>query len=118
MQQKQKISHCHYLIAEVAQAAAYEMHEVAMRDNMIRAQWKRRHPGASEKALVKAFVRLNWSRCIPFARATLAGMLRNNRLDQEQKERIVEALALDATVMHQRRNPSIVVGEVKGGTNG
>ena len=112
---KRKISHCHKLVANVAMECAAQMYENLMGDNLMYEVWKKRHPGLSAKGLLEAFVKKNWSTCIPIARATLAGMLNDPHLDSEYKESIVEALSLDSSLMRGRADPKTVLGEVTNG---
>lgn len=106
-------AHCHKLIAQVAHEAAAELYEVVMANNQVRAEWKRQHPGLSDKGLLNAFVARNWGKCIPLARTTLGLMLRQPSISEAQKEEIVEALALDATLMRGRQNPSQIIGTLQ-----
>lgn len=102
--------HAHNMVASVAVNAAYELYETLMGDNVMYDAWKRKHPGKSAKALALLFVRDNVERCIPIARATLAGLLTSPTLSEEHKESIVEALALDATLMKGRAQPAQIIG--------
>ena len=95
----------HKLVAKVAAEAAAELYELVMANNAIRAAWKAQHPGASERGLIRAFVKKNAPNCLSYARATLVGMLSDPNLDSVAKECIVEALALDASVPRDRRPP-------------
>lgn len=104
---QRKQAHCHRDIAEVAKEAAANLYEVVMGDDLVRSEWKRQHPGANEKVLLQAFISKNWPQCLDLARATLAQLLRGP-LDAEAKERIMEVLTLDATLMRGRgRAPTI-----------
>ncbi len=94
-------AHCHKLIAEVAKAAAHELFDTMMMDQVLWDLWWKRFPGMNSKALEDRFVEMYWGRCIPFARATLATLL-TRPIDDGQKESIMEALALDATLMRGR----------------
>jgi hypothetical protein len=46
------------------------------------------------------------------ARATLGALLREP-IDEKVKDEIVEILALDQTLIRGRKNPSVVMGEIK-----
>ncbi len=94
-------THCHKMVAKVAQEAAGELYERLMGDDQFYSEWKRQNPEASAKTLERRFIAKNWGKCIPFARATLALMLRSG-IDEGLKSEIVEALCLDATLMHGR----------------
>lgn len=89
--------HCHKLIAQVAKAMAGELYEVVMGDNELWETWKRNTPGMSATQREMRFIAKNWGRCVPRARATLAGLLQTG-LDTESKETIMEALLLDNTL--------------------
>lgn len=91
-------THAHRDVAKVAQEAANELFDTVMSNNLVYEAWKAKHPGASAQGLRKAFVRDNWAKCLPLARATMARML-SEPIDDRLKESIVEALALDQTLM-------------------
>lgn len=95
-------AHAHRLVASVAKAFASELYETVMSNNLVRAEWKRQHPGADERTLVRRFVTKNWGKCLAGARATLALQLRGP-IDTAMKESIMEALVLDATLMRGRK---------------
>lgn len=109
MKPGQKISHVHKKVAEVAKALTEENYELVMGNNLVRAEWKRQHPGMGEKALVKTFVARNWSKYIPMARTTLTLLLREP-IDEKTKEEILEVLALDATLIRGREQPKVFMG--------
>ena len=94
-------AHCHVMVADVAKAAAHELYDALMFDNMLNELWRKRFPNLGPKKLEAKFVSMFWGKCIPFARATLAQLLRSP-IDDRQKESIVEALALDATLIRGR----------------
>ena len=102
-------AHVHKELAKVAKAAANELYEVAMGDNLLRSTWKKQNPGRTERELRTRFVAKNWGKCIPFARATLAQLL-TTPLDEEAKERIMEILVLDSTLIRGRKSPMQIVG--------
>jgi len=103
-------AHCHQLVASVAVNAAAELYETLMGDNVMYEAWRKRNPGAGAKALARRFISDNWGKCIPVARTTLAAMLRDPTIAESLKEQIVEALALDSSLMKGRQNPAQVVG--------
>lgn len=105
-------AHCHKLVAKVAQEAAGELYEKLMGDDEIYAEWKRQNPNLTPKQLESRFIAKNWGRCIDFARATLATMLRSPTVDEKLKEDIMEALVLDATLIRGRQQPAKVIGRV------
>lgn len=109
-----KNMHCHKLVASVAVNAAFELYETMMGDDLYYSAWKARHPGKSAKALARIFVLANAEKCIPVARATLACQLRDPTISDEQKELIVEALALDSTLMKGRREGAEIIGTTTG----
>ena len=96
----------HKLVAAVAREAAGQLYEKLMGDNELFLEWKRQNPGASPKQLERRFIAENAGKCVAFARATLAAMLRSPGLDPATGDMIMEALALDQTlpgrVPHQR----------------
>lgn len=94
-------AHCHKLIAKTAKEAAGQLYELVMSDNTVRDEWKRQNPGASDRELELRFIAKNWGKCLGFARATLALMLRSP-MEEALKLEVVEALALDATLMRGR----------------
>ena len=94
--------HAHKLVAEVAVAAAHEKYDQLMFDDMLWAEWKRRHPGMSSKALEAKFVREWAPKCVEIARATLT-MLLTQPIDEGLKEQIHEALILDNTLARGRQ---------------
>lgn len=106
--------HAHNLVASVAVNAAYELYEVMMVDNVYYEAWKRKHPGKSPKALAQLFVEANAERCVPIARATLAGLLTSPTISESYKESIVEALALDSSLMKGRREGAEIIGTTTG----
>lgn len=100
--------HCHRQVAEVAKAAAHELFDTLMLDQAMYDMWRKRFPGMSAKALEAKFVKMYWWRCIPFARATLATLL-TRPIDEAQKEDIMEALALDASLTRGRVTSADVI---------
>jgi hypothetical protein len=94
-------AHCHKLIASVAQAAAHELYDSLMMDQLLYEVWKKRFPELGSKQLEEEFVKMYWGKCIPFARATLAHLL-GKPIDEAQKESIMEALLLDKSLMRGR----------------
>lgn len=102
-------AHCHKLVAKVAQEAAGELYETLMSCNELYEEWKRQNPGLTDKQLSSRFIAKNWGKCIPFARATLASMLRTG-LDETTKADIMEALVLDSTLIRGRQQPARQIG--------
>lgn len=105
-------AHVHKLVASVAVNAAAELYETLMGDNVMYEAWRKKYPGAGGKTLARMFVEQNWGKCIPVARATLAAMLHDPTISEEHKESIVEALALDSTLMKGRESPATVLGQI------
>lgn len=101
--------HCHKLVRSTAQAAAGELYDLLMHDNALHDEWKQQNPGLTEKQLASRFIATRWPACIPFARATLATLL-TKPIDDDVKESIMEALALDATLIRGRTTRSQIVG--------
>jgi len=95
--------HAHEMVANLAKELTMADYEVLMGDNMVRARWKARHPGASELGLQAAWMKRYWSAHIEPARATLAGML-SLPYDDELKSRIHDALIKDATLKRGRKS--------------
>ncbi len=109
----QKISHCHKKIRDVAKAAAAHHYELLMSSsNVVYQLWKIQHPGLNAKQLQQAFVNRHWSKCIEVARATLGALL-TQPIDDTTKLEIVDILALDATLIRGRKEPAVVMGELK-----
>jgi hypothetical protein len=75
-----------------------------MGSNNVRKEWKRQNPGVSDRVLERRFIDKYWSKCIDFARATMAHMLGRPDVDPAAKELIYEALQLDATLPVGRFN--------------
>ena len=109
-----KISHCHEMVARVAKSCAEELYESLMHDNELFTAWKLQHPGAGTKGLQVAFVEATWGKCIPVARATLGRLCANKAIDDTLKEAIIDALALDSSLLYGRANPSQVAGIIQG----
>jgi hypothetical protein len=91
------------MVRDTAEAMAHELYDHMMHDNKWFKAWKRQNPGLGAKALEERFVARNLSTLLPQARATLAGMLASS-LDPDMKEKIYEALTLDATLIRGRAN--------------
>ncbi len=100
-QKKVKVVHAHQMVANTALEMANELYEAFMHDNAVYAEWKRQHPGLSDKGLRSTFVKKFWPRCIESARATLAAML-SGPYDDDCKQKIHEGLILDATLKRGR----------------
>lgn len=94
--------YCHEMVAETAREFANELYDTVMSNNEVRSKWKESRPGMAEKALRKAFVKKNWQMCLVPARATLAALLARP-IDENLKERIHEALLLDAVLIRGAR---------------
>lgn len=104
--------HCHKLVAKIAREACAELYERLMGENVVRTEWKRQNPDCTEHQLLARFVNRNWSKCIPFARATLARLLTTS-IDDKTKDEIMEALMLDQTLTRGRAdNAARVVGQI------
>ena len=96
-----KTLHAHSMVANLAKEMALTGYENVMSDNAIRAEWKRRHPGASELGLQAAYVKRYWRSHVAVARATLAAMLA--RADNSDLHASIhEALVLDNTLVRGR----------------
>ncbi len=109
---QRKISHCHHVIAKIARelaAATYE--ELMSSSNEVFETWKKQTPGLNDKRRQQLFVNRKWGMFIEAARATLTLQLRQP-IDEATGDKIVEILALDATLIRGRKNPAIVAGEL------
>lgn len=98
------VAHCHVQIREVAKAAAGELYEKLMGDNRYFEAWQKQHPDASPKELERRFIEKNWPKCVQFARATLAALLRQPDVDEKTKLEIVDVLAKDQSLVRGRVN--------------
>lgn len=107
-----KISHAHRLVAQVAHEIAHEQFDKTMKDNDWYELFKKNNPGKTIKQLEALFVERTWGRMIEEARKQLAGMLGRNDVPEEQKQIIMEALTLDASLLYGRQNPSTVLGSI------
>lgn len=94
--------YCHEMVAETAREFANELYDTVMGNNQVFYEWKRQHPGMAAAALRKTFVKKNWAQCLVPARATLAALLAQP-IDEKLKERIHEALLLDAVLIRGAR---------------
>jgi hypothetical protein len=104
-----KMVHAHQQVVETAKEFAHELYDALMRDDMLYNEWKRQHPGVSAKRLEEIFVKKNYSKCIPSARATLALLLNSGAIDEATKIKIHEALVLDSTLVRGRMKPKTVM---------
>lgn len=108
-----KSAHCHKKIREVAKAAAALHYEMLMSSsNVVYKMWKNQHPGLNAARLQQAFVNAHWSKCIELARATLGALLREP-IDDITKDEIMQVLVLDSTLIPGRKNPALLMGELK-----
>lgn len=111
--QPRKISHCHKSIAKVAKAVAAAHYEELMScSNVVYQTWKKNHAQLNAKQLQQAFVNKFWSRFIDMARATLTAQLLQP-IDLAVKDEIMEILALDSKLIRGRKEPMLVMGELK-----
>lgn len=97
-----KIAHCHRDLAVVARALAGELYETLMGDNNMFEAWRKQNPDCTRRELERRFVEKNWGKCLEVARKTLALQLRDPRIPETQKEKIIEILALDQTLLRGR----------------
>lgn len=110
---QRKISHCHVHIRKVAKEACAMHYEMLMSSsNVVYQMWKKQHPDLTSKQLMQEFVNRHWSKCIDLARATLGSLL-TQPIDEKLKLEIVDILALDSTLIRGRKEPSVVMGELK-----
>lgn len=115
MMKEKKIAHAEIRVAETAIELSHVLYDEIMKNDQVYKAWKARveNFGLNAKELEEAFVRKYWGKALPAARATLATML-NGPYDDAFKERIVESLSRDATLIRGRQNPSLVLGEGEG----
>lgn len=93
---------CHAKIAEVARAAAGELYESMMSNNVFFDEWRKQNPGCSPKELEDRFIRKNWGQCIDFARSTLTLMLTRDDIEEAMKEEIMVILEQDQLIRDKR----------------
>jgi hypothetical protein len=98
--------HTHRQVADVARELAHELYDKLMGDPELCALWRARWEGATEREREAKFVAMHWGKCVPMARATMA-LLLQSPMDEALKEKVSEALILDATLM---RGKAKVVG--------
>lgn len=106
-----KAIHAHKLVAECAHELAHIVFDNLMSNDAIWTEWKRQHPGATRKGLESIFVKRYVAQCLPAARATLGGMLAQP-YDEDLKDRILEALIADKTLIAGRANPAEIIGSL------
>ena len=94
-------AHVHGLVVETAKELCLALYEDSMKNNTLRENWKRKHPGMSEQGLIASWLRRYIRAHIPLARATLTTML-SGPYDDAYKERIYEALLLDNSLVRGR----------------
>ncbi len=105
-------AHCHKVIAKIARECAGASYDDLMSSsNLVYEVWKRKYPKLDAKRLRQQFVNCKWGMFVESARATLALQLRNP-IDEKTGEKIVEILALDATLIRGRVNPAQVAGQL------
>lgn len=107
--------HAHRTVAEQANELCNVLYDELMSNNTLRNAWRAQHPGMAERGLRRAFLRRNIAKCLPAARATLAGML-TLPIDEDLKESILEALILDKTLVAGRAKPAEIIGQMSGET--
>lgn len=101
-QRQQRISHAHTLVAETAKDMAHTLFEKTMQDNSFYSAFVANNPGRTLGELESLYITRMWPVLVEQARATLAGMLRSG-IDEGVKERIMEALVLDNSLVRGRR---------------
>lgn len=98
------VAHCHVQVREVAKAAAGELYDKLMGDNRLFEAWQKQNPDCSRQELERRFIEKNWPKCVQFARATLAALLRQPDVDEKTKLEIVDVLAKDQSLVRGRVN--------------
>lgn len=101
MLQKTNQVACHIRVRDVAQAAAGQLYESMMGNNGFYETWKKQNPGCTPKQLEARFIDRNWPKCLDFARATLAVMLRQPDISDKMKEEVVDILHKDQLLRHK-----------------
>lgn len=109
MAQKKSGAHVHILIAKTAQDMTRELYDATMQNDVLYAEWRRQHPGASPKGLEESFVKKYWPAAIEPARATLAHLL-TVLSDEGLRDQIADALILDKQLMHGRQSGAQLLG--------
>ncbi len=99
---RQRIAHAHSLVAETAQTMAHELFEKTMQDNGFYSEFLKNNPGRTLGELERMYTAKMWPVLVEQARATLAGMLAKP-IDEDAKERIMEALVLDNSLVRGRK---------------
>ena len=94
--------HAHEAVASTAREMCLAVYEELMKDNVMRAAWKAKHPGASELGLQAAFVKRFLAAYIEQARSVLAGMLSQPSYSELDKEKIHDILVKDSTLTRGR----------------
>lgn len=108
---RKRVRHCHPLVASTAIDIVMASFEVLMSDNLHYAMLKNEARDklgreATSKELEQHWLERNWGKGVEAARHTLARMLdpaASPGLDNEARERIHEALILDASLRMGRR---------------
>lgn len=98
------VAHCHVQIREVAKAAAGELYEKLMGDNRLFLAWQKQNPDCSPKELERRFIEKNWPKCIQFARASLAALLRQPDVPEATKLEIMDVLTKDQSLVRGRKD--------------
>jgi ABC-type uncharacterized transport system YnjBCD substrate-binding protein len=93
---------CHVKIADVAKAAAGELYENMMSNNVVYNEWRKQNPGCNEKELEARFIKKNWGSCIDFARTTLTLMLTRDDVADTTKDEIMVILEQDQVLRDKR----------------
>lgn len=94
--------HAHKLVAQTAREMCYELYDTLMGENVWYDEWKRQNSDTSDRRILELrFVRKNWARLLPVARAMLAQML-TGTTDEALKATIYDALLLDNTLKRGR----------------
>jgi hypothetical protein len=101
---RRMIAHCHIQIREIAKAAAGELYERLMGEQHYYDAWKKQNPDCTAKQLEDRFIEKNWPKCIPYARATLALLLRRPDVPDSLKLQIMDVLEKDQSLIRGRRD--------------
>lgn len=92
---------CHIRIRDVAKRASGHLYENLMSNNEMFDKWKKQNPDCTPKELERRFIEKNWPKCIEFARATLALMLRQDDISDKIKEQVMDILEKDQLLRYR-----------------
>ena len=109
--ERKRVRHVHPMVADAAVAIVMESYDALMHHDANWAFWKAQHPGANAKKLEAAYLDHNWGKAVSAAREALARCLVPSlapALSENDRERIHEALVLDASLKMGRKTSAFV----------